>query len=276
MPGILSSRVLSIFCLLIMAIPCVPSIPAQADLTHELQSRNSPNDLSEVTRLEMNSVLTNPRVQDLVSTELSSRLFRQRVLIQENGIRYVIDSAGSEDLGETEDVQISSEIQKLAVDDLRKDPLKIFLYVYNEIGFIPYGWSLQGSAMTLSTGYGNDYDTASLLIALYRAAGIPARYVQGFVKVSPQRLANWVGAEDSMMPMWICNEANMIAVPNFAANGPLEDYSLVHCWVKAYIDGNWMELDPSFKEYKYYRKMDSIRPHWAYSKIWGPRTAVRL
>ncbi|MCX6660906.1 MAG: hypothetical protein NTX81_11160 [Candidatus Bathyarchaeota archaeon] len=173
------------------------------------------------------------------------------------------DKTGSEDLAETEDVQITSEIKRLAVEELNRDPLKIFLWVYNEIGFIPYGWSFQGSSMTLSTHHGNDYDTSSLLIAMYRAAGIPAKYVQGFVRINPKRLGNWVGADDDMMPFWICMQGNMIVVPNYTEGGSLVDYSLVHCWVKAYISGKWVDLDPSFKEYKYYKKMnftDVIKP----------------
>jgi transglutaminase-like putative cysteine protease len=55
--------------------------------------------------------------------------------------------------------------------------------VRNSIEFIPSYGSIQGAAMTLSTRRGNAFDTASLEIALLRAAHIPARYAYGTIEV---------------------------------------------------------------------------------------------
>jgi transglutaminase-like putative cysteine protease len=44
--------------------------------------------------------------------------------------------------------------------------------------------------MTLWTRQGNDFDQASLLIALFRAANIPARYVYGTVEIPIEKAMN--------------------------------------------------------------------------------------
>ena len=55
----------------------------------------------------------------------------------------------------------------------------IYNYVRDQISYKYYSNSKYGAAGTLSNGYGNCVDQASLVIALCRAAGIPARYVHG-------------------------------------------------------------------------------------------------
>ena len=48
--------------------------------------------------------------------------------------------------------------------------------------------------MCLQTKICNDFDTASLLIALLRTSGISARYVYGTVEIPIDKVMNWVGA----------------------------------------------------------------------------------
>jgi len=80
-----------------------------------------------------------------------------------------------DDLNSTIDVQITPEIEDLA-EMLGHDPVAIYEYVRNNFEYEPYYGSLKGSQETLWEEAGNDADLASLLIALYRASGIPARY----------------------------------------------------------------------------------------------------
>ena len=63
--------------------------------------------------------------------------------------------------------------------ELGNDPNAIFAFVRDEIGYESYRGSLRGARGTLWSNAGNALDQASLLIALLRASGIPARYVQG-------------------------------------------------------------------------------------------------
>jgi len=162
------------------------------------------------------------------------------------------------DLAPTEDVQITQEIRDLAAQ-LGNDPVKIYEYVRNTIDFEPTWGSIKGSVLTLWERSGNAFDTASLLIALLRAAGIPARYVLGTIQVPAAAAQNWVGG---------------VATPQFAATilasgGVPVSYSathvtLEHTWVEAYVPfshyrgvplgqtgRSWIPLDSSFKQFDY-------------------------
>jgi hypothetical protein len=97
-----------------------------------------------------------------------------------------------EDLAETEDAQITPAIRAKA-QELGNDPLKIYLWVRNNVRFIPTYGSIQGSQDTLDKLAGNAFDTASLLIALLRAANVPARYAYGTIDVPVDQAMNWVG-----------------------------------------------------------------------------------
>ena len=63
--------------------------------------------------------------------------------------------------------------------ELGHDPTRIFQFVRDEIGYESYKGSLRGARGTLWTKAGNALDQASLLVALLRTSGIPARYVHG-------------------------------------------------------------------------------------------------
>ncbi|MFA7240496.1 MAG: transglutaminase domain-containing protein [Sulfuricellaceae bacterium] len=90
----------------------------------------------------------------------------------------------ADDLAETEEVRITPAIQAQAAA-LNNNPVKIHNWVRNNIEFIPSYGSIQGSEMTFQAKRGNAFDTASLEIALLRAAGIPARYVYGTIQRTP-------------------------------------------------------------------------------------------
>lgn len=64
-------------------------------------------------------------------------------------------------------------------NELGKDPQRIFAFVRDEIGFESYTGSLRGARGALWSKAGNALDKASLMIALLRISGVPARYIQG-------------------------------------------------------------------------------------------------
>ncbi len=74
--------------------------------------------------------------------------------------------------------EITPEIQALA-DGLRRDPLKIYEFVYNYIDYQCYYGSKKGAQLTLMERSGNDMDQAALLVALLRASGQTASYAHG-------------------------------------------------------------------------------------------------
>ena len=83
---------------------------------------------------------------------------------------------------------------------------KIFNWVRDNINYAFYYNTKYGANGTLKNRLGNCCDTANLLVALSRAAGIQARYVHGSCKFSS---GNWYG----------------------------------HVWAQVYLNGKWVNAD---------------------------------
>jgi len=179
---------------------------------------------------------------------------------------YVTQAAppGPEDLAETPEVQITPEIIALA-ESLDNSPIQIYEYVRNNFEIQPYYGSLKGSTATLWTGAGNDYDQASLLIALLRAADVPARYVVGTVTIPVQQVQEWLGVTDPHVAR------DYLAWPGALIT--LRDGTLAlqmeHVWAEAYVPYSnyggtaiddsgqvWVPLDASFKIKRYQEGLD--------------------
>ncbi|MEG2431824.1 MAG: transglutaminase domain-containing protein, partial [Acinetobacter sp.] len=180
----------------------------------------------------------------------------------------------AEDLTANEDVQISQEIKDLAAQ-LNHNPAKIYKWVYDNIEFVPTYGSIQGSAYTLETKRGNATDTSSLLIALLRASGIPARYVSGTIGVPAEVAKDWVGGVNNLGAAG--NLIGQGGVPNLIiANGGKETHlRMEHMWVEAKLDfipskgaiqtsgqnnpnieDSWVPLDASYKRYERTKGID--------------------
>ena len=162
-----------------------------------------------------------------------------------------------EDLAASEDVQITPEIRALAAQ-LNNNPVDIYNWVRNNIQYAPGYGAMQGAAATLQSKRGNAFDTASALIALYRAANIPARYAYGTIEVPVARLQNWLGVDNVAAAQSLLTQAG---IPNkaVAQGGQTNAVQLEHAWVEAFVDyapsrgainlqpQAWVPLDPSFK-----------------------------
>lgn len=85
--------------------------------------------------------------------------------------------------------------------------LKLFDWVYDAIDYSYYYNTKYGSKKTLKYKKGNCCDQANLIIALARAAGIPARYVHGTAKFR------------------------------------ISEHVLGHVWTQVYVDGYWCCFD---------------------------------
>lgn len=166
------------------------------------------------------------------------------------------------DLAETLEVQLTPEIQALA-SDLDNDPLRIYNFVRDTIDFHPTRGSKLGAQGCLDAGLCNATDTASLLIALLRAAGVPARYATGTVEGSVDRIANWVGGfTDAGSALNLMASGGIPVTGLLGADGELSAARFEHVWVEAFINylpsrggagsaegDTWVPLDPSFKQY---------------------------
>lgn len=85
------------------------------------------------------------------------------------------------DLADTGIAPISEEIAAMA-QSLKWNPVNIYEYVKNNIETEWYWGCMKGAEETLRQGVGNDCDQATLLVALFRASGYPARYVRGVIE----------------------------------------------------------------------------------------------
>ncbi|MBI1299963.1 DUF11 domain-containing protein, partial [bacterium] len=122
-------------------------------------------------------------------------------------------------------------------------PADIFAFVRN-FGFEAYRGSLRGTRATLWSEAGNSLDQANLLIAMLRAAGVPARYRHGTLS---QADAQTLIASMFRAPASIIGHV----APEIPVSDPVNDADLIaeaqdHWWVEAYINGAWTDLDPSF------------------------------
>ena len=116
---------------------------------------------------------------------------------------YEIDqevAALPEDVADAPEAPLSEEILAKAMA-LDYDYVRIYEFVRNNIRSEWYAGSVKGALGTLRTGAGNSVDQASLLIAMMRASGAPARYVQGVAELSVEALAATAGmADPSQVP----------------------------------------------------------------------------
>lgn len=169
----------------------------------------------------------------------------------------------SADLAETIEVQFTPEIRQLA-DSLGRNPVRIFNWVRNNIEFVPTWGSIQGAQLCLETRTGNAFDTASLLIALLRYSGIPARYQMGTIEVPIAKAMNWLGGfTDPRAAARFAASGGVPSAGTVEQGGVLRSIRMEHLWVKTFVDyvpsqggvnnqnDTWVDLDPSFKLYRH-------------------------
>jgi transglutaminase-like putative cysteine protease len=174
----------------------------------------------------------------------------------------------ADDLAETPEVQFTDAIRAKA-QELGSDPVKIYNWVRNNIDYQCYYGSFKGAQQTLLEGAGNDFDQASLLIALLRASNIAAKYAYGTVEIPAEKVANMVGLSDPKAAASILATQG-IPVKTVMSGGTVKAIQMERIWVAAFIDyfpswgarhkqggeDTWIPLDPSFKQYTYKQGMD--------------------
>jgi RHS repeat-associated protein len=156
--------------------------------------------------------------------------------------------------------QDQPEIVELA-RGLRYDPILMYKFVhdYIEVECLTSYGLVKGPYMTLMDQSGNDFDQASLLVALLRqaeAVGKPeapytiqnVRYVFGWIKLTQQEYYDWILHVDDRPDDY----------------DPLAPMPAPHAWVRVYIDDTDDEIDngqdyvfdPSMKFHTYTRGID--------------------
>ncbi|MBM4309757.1 MAG: hypothetical protein FJ119_02260, partial [Deltaproteobacteria bacterium] len=159
------------------------------------------------------------------------------------------------------DVVFTASIRALA-DRLGKNPIRIYEWVKNTIDFQPYRGSLKGSAQTLAEGCGNDVDIASLLIALLRYSGYPARYAEVRAIVDIDRAMQWLGVKSPEMVGYYLSTGDIGNVEDLYRGSAVAQSKFQHTCVEVYLPyadyrGTeeserhklWVPLAPAFKQY---------------------------
>lgn len=125
-------------------------------------------------------------------------------------------------------------------------PVNIYNYISNNINFEFYPDSRKGAIGTFEQYGGNDYDIASLFIAMLEHLNYEASYINGTIELTEQQAINYTGAKD------IDSALNIIRLrdPEATYNQQLNTISFNHVWVKLIYDSNEVYLDPAFKEYE--------------------------
>lgn len=181
------------------------------------------------------------------------------------------------DLAETDEVQITPEIRAKA-QELGNNPVNIYNWVRNNIEWAPTAGAIQSAQDTLDKKRGNATDTASLLIALLRAANIPARYQWGTIDVEAAKAMNWVGGVTKPEAALQLLGQGGIAARGMISGGRFTTVRMEHVWVQAYVNwapyrgsrngtggqhpnpnaqlNLWVPLDASYKQYNYTPGMD--------------------
>ena len=174
-------------------------------------------------------------------------------LVSPQEARQIMKDLAVEPLGGAGDplqIEITPEIRELA-RSLQDDPKLIYEFVRNHIDYVPYYGALKGAALTLVERSGNDFDQATLMIALLRESGYSARYVYGEMTIP-----NHGAADDYDMKHWLGVDANSSVIGQVLANGGIpatvySSYTYLHrVWVKATIDEGDYLFDPAFKPWQ--------------------------
>ncbi len=145
--------------------------------------------------------------------------------------------------------EITTEIDELA-RGLNHNPKLIYEYVRNHVDYVPYYGSLKGATLTYLDGSGNDFDQASLMIALLRASGYDSQYIYGTLSIPAS------GASDQKdMQHWLGVTDDSSVISNILKNGGIpytsgSNYEVDRVWVSATIDGTTYVFDPAFKVYE--------------------------
>lgn len=162
-------------------------------------------------------------------------------------------------LAATDEVRLSPAVVAKAAE-LGDDPLRIYDWVRNQVAWTPTWGAKQTSDVTLGSLRGNAFDSASLLIALLRASGIPARYVHGTIEMSTERFLSWVGGFQSIDAAWDFVSSGGVPIAGITSGGRVTKVRLEHVWVEAALDfepskgavnrtaDTWVPMDPSFRQ----------------------------
>jgi len=143
-------------------------------------------------------------------------------------------------------------------------PASIYEYVRNTHEYSLYHGSRSNTLNTFGGLRGSDVDISSVLIAMYRSQGIPARYAVGNIRVPANDVANWLTVKDIDLAAAIMDDQG---IQNVVLSADRQFIDFEHAWVQVQVPYDnyrgalnngvnctttptrchWIDLDPSFK-----------------------------
>jgi len=173
-----------------------------------------------------------------------------------------------EDMQETTETHITDAIRAKAAE-LQNRPVKIFSWLTNNIEYVPSYGSIQGADMCLQSKQCNDVDIASLAIALFRAAGFPARYEFATVEQPIDKFMNSVGGFTDPNAAITFVASGGVPIRPVITGGKITAVQFEHVYASAWVPyGNyrgtmidnsnpiWLPLDFAVKYYTYTSGID--------------------
>ena len=147
----------------------------------------------------------------------------------------------------------------------------IYEYVRNHYAFALYDGARGDSINTFAHRRGNDVDLATLLIAMLRSQGIPARYATGAASFSSEDLTRWLQIPHSVAAVQMMTFTRSGVVTTLGTDGEsVVSVAFPYVWVQAAVPLDryraagpatgvdcaaqtarcaWVDLDPSFKRH---------------------------
>jgi len=131
----------------------------------------------------------------------------------------------------------------------------VLSYVRDQIKFFPTFGATQTASQVIRSGIGTRTDKATLLIALLRELEFPAVYLMGEILIEEVTLKRLFGVQGNMDLFWALtgavggyylNEEGQAdaGLMVYRKNGK-RLWAFPHVWVKVFIDGSWIQLDPT-------------------------------
>lgn len=146
-------------------------------------------------------------------------------------------------LAATVDANSTDPVVLARAADLQYDATRIFTFVRDEIGYEAYRGSLRGARGTLWSRAGNALDKASLMIALLRASGVPARYVQGTLSGALARQLVLSMFPPELGVVGVVPAGTSLADPG--SDAALLAEASDHAWVELDAGGGFQAADPT-------------------------------
>ena len=119
----------------------------------------------------------------------------------------------------------------------------IFNFLHNDIGYNSYTGSLRGARGTLWSSAGNALDVASLGVALMRASGIPAQYVEGTLSTSPGPATHPVDVPGQLSDGRL-HPGRHAQLSDPANDSQLQSETESHYWFQFNAGNGWVNADP--------------------------------